>query len=56
MTPELILQALLLAADTYAKLREVAQSAGVTEEQLAEADARFLSIRPDPLGIVGEPV
>lgn len=59
MTPEEILRALLLASqavaaakDAYRQIRAVAAAGGVTEELLAEADARFAEIRPDPLGRV----
>ena len=57
MTPEEILRLLLLAGqaaaaarEAYAKLREVAQSGGVTDDQLAAADARFGRVLIDPLG------
>lgn len=63
MTPDEILRLLILAAqaagaarEAYDKLRAVAASGGVTDGQLAEADAIFRGIRPDPLGVIGEPV
>lgn len=49
MTPAEILSILAALSDVYMRLRENAKAMGVTDEQLAEADARFQRYYPDPL-------
>ena len=42
-------QAYLHAQESYSAARQLAEKAGVTEEDLAAADARFAKVFTDPL-------